>query len=615
MAERIIDYPPLSLRATVASVDDEKRTVSLIFSTGASVDRMDYWTGKRYREVLSLDPAHVRLDRLNSGAPVLDAHSAWSVADMLGTVERGSARVEKGQAVAPVRFSRRADVEPVFRDVVDGIITSVSTGYRVHKFVEDSGTDQNAIPVRTAVDWEPFEISMVPMPADTGARVRDGDKSNTNPCVIVRDGAEESTMEGQQTETREDLIRQSVRAAKLGPEVATDLIGRGLTVDEARSAIFEILIERDVPTVPHPASRPPYFEGVHDHTRGAAASTVPLMAEGLAARLGGPAPSEAARPYAHMRFLDLLRELHVQRGGRRDIPDHLLVRGGMHTTSDFPALLTEAGNRMLRAGYDSYQGGIRRIARQTTARDFRPIQKLNLGEAPALLKVGEHGEVTHGSAAEAKETYSIETFARIFSITRQALINDDLNAFGDFSRRQGRAAAELIASELVKLLVSNPVMGDGVALFHATHANLGTAGVISIASLGEGMKLMRRQTGLDKVTPIDVQPRFLVVPASIETVARQTTATITANQVQNVQPFSLDVVVDPRLDGSSAISWYLAADPNAIDTIEFAFLDGAQGPQFETREGFDILGAEMRVVLDLGTGVIDFRGLVKNNGA
>jgi hypothetical protein len=145
---------------------------------------MDWWTGKRYVEKLSLKAGDVRLERLNAGGPLLDAHSAYSIADQIGVVVPGSAKVDGKEARATVRFSKRDAVEPIFQDVRDGIVRNVSVGYVVHKFVEE--TDGNKIPVRTAIDWEPFEISMVPMPADAGAQVRSGDKSNTNSCVILR---------------------------------------------------------------------------------------------------------------------------------------------------------------------------------------------------------------------------------------------------------------------------------------------------------------------------------------------------------------------------------------------------------------------------------------------
>lgn len=184
MTPQTVDLPALSVRAAVGGVNKDARTVDLVFSTGAAVDRMDYYSGKRYREVLSMDPAHVRLDRLNAGAPLLDAHSAYSVGDVLGAVQPDTARIANKQGIATVRFSKRDSVEPIFQDVVDGIIRNVSVGYRVYKFVEDTPKD-GGTPTRTAVDWEPFEVSMVPMPADTGARVRSGDKSDTNACVIL----------------------------------------------------------------------------------------------------------------------------------------------------------------------------------------------------------------------------------------------------------------------------------------------------------------------------------------------------------------------------------------------------------------------------------------------
>jgi hypothetical protein len=180
-----VDLSPLCFRADVASVNDEARTVELVFSTGASVDRFDYWTGKRYTEKLSLKPESIRLGRLNAGAPLLDAHSAFSIFDQIGVVEAGSVKLKAKEARATVRFSKRAAVDPIWGDVRDGIIKNVSVGYRVYRFEEEeNGVDK--IPVRTATDWEPFELSLVPMPADAGAQVRSGDKSNTNSCVILR---------------------------------------------------------------------------------------------------------------------------------------------------------------------------------------------------------------------------------------------------------------------------------------------------------------------------------------------------------------------------------------------------------------------------------------------
>ncbi|MDP1570347.1 MAG: HK97 family phage prohead protease [Vicinamibacterales bacterium] len=175
--------PPLDLRADVGAVDDDTRTVTLTWSTGADVLRFDWETGRKFYERLSLDPKHVRMQRLASGAaPLLDSHSAYSLAHQIGVVD--TATLDGKRGTAEVRFSKRADVEPFYQDVRDKIIRNVSVGYRVHKFEELAET-RGGVPVRLAVDWEPHEISMVPMGADAGARVRASKDVETNPCVVV----------------------------------------------------------------------------------------------------------------------------------------------------------------------------------------------------------------------------------------------------------------------------------------------------------------------------------------------------------------------------------------------------------------------------------------------
>ena len=184
-----IDVPPLSVRAEVATVDEAARTVQLVFSTGAAVERYDWMSGKRYREVLSLKPGDVVLDRLNSGAPLLDAHSAYSITDQIGVVEPGTVKLTAKEARATVRFSKRAAVEPIWTDVKDGVIRSVSVGYRILKFEETAG-ENGGIPTRVATRWEPYEISLVPMPADAGAQIR-SHQIETNKCEIVTRSADE----------------------------------------------------------------------------------------------------------------------------------------------------------------------------------------------------------------------------------------------------------------------------------------------------------------------------------------------------------------------------------------------------------------------------------------
>lgn len=188
-----IELAPLDLRASVGEVNEDKRTVALTFSTGADVVRYDWMTGKRYVERLSLDPKHVRLQRLNTGAPLLNAHSAYSLADQIGVVEDGTAVVDGKVGRAVVRFSKRADVEPFYQDVRDKVIRNVSVGYRVWRFEESQGKG-NELPVRLATDWEPYEISMVPMGADAGARARSSRDVQTNACLLVTGAGDDAAV-------------------------------------------------------------------------------------------------------------------------------------------------------------------------------------------------------------------------------------------------------------------------------------------------------------------------------------------------------------------------------------------------------------------------------------
>jgi hypothetical protein len=178
-----IELAPLDLRAAIGDVQEDTRTVELTFSTGADATRFDWMTGKRYVERLSMDPKHVRLTRLRSSAPLLDSHSAYRLANQIGVVERADVDGKKGTAV--VRFSKRADVEPFYQDVRDKIIRNVSVGYRVHRFEETQGKG-NELPIRMATDWEPYEISMVPMPVDIGAQTRGEKPRELYSCVLVR---------------------------------------------------------------------------------------------------------------------------------------------------------------------------------------------------------------------------------------------------------------------------------------------------------------------------------------------------------------------------------------------------------------------------------------------
>lgn len=136
-------------------IDTEARTVELAFASETPYER---WWGI---EILDCSPTAMRMGRLTSGGPLLADHDTRDQIGVIESVQIGADRVAR----AVVRFGRSERAEEMFRDVVDGIRRNVSVGYQIHKAVlveenDDMGTYR-------ATDWEPYEVSLVSVPADT----------------------------------------------------------------------------------------------------------------------------------------------------------------------------------------------------------------------------------------------------------------------------------------------------------------------------------------------------------------------------------------------------------------------------------------------------------------
>jgi phage head maturation protease len=593
----------LTRRATLApaTADPEARTVEVIWSTGAPVRRRDM--AGQYTERLSLSPEAVDLSRLE-GASVLDAHRQTAVRDVLGSVR--SAAVDGRRGTAVIQFSARPEVEPVWQDVLAGILRHVSVGYSVEDWAE---TTDNGARVLTAVRWTPHEISLVPTPADPGAHIRmETEMPETT-----------NTSAPPEPQTRAEAnaeIRSIARVAGLDQSWIDGQIDAAADADSARRAAFDALASRSAPAIRTEQVRVEIGES-HDEP----ALRARQMGEALYARINPRHQlSDPARRYAYATPVDMAKELLTLRGeSNMALSPASLVTRALHTTSDFPIILGDTVGRVLRDAYQAAPSGIRRLGRQTTARDFRAVNKVMLGEAPLLEKLNEHGEIKAGTLAEAREAYKVETWARKIGITRQVLVNDDLGAFSDLARRMGQGAAETEARILVTLLEAGsgngPTLSDGKTLFHADHGNkAGSGAAISDATLSAARLALRTQKGIeDRI--IRVTPRNLLVPPALETTAEKWLATIAPATAADVNPFSgsLSLVVEPRL--SSATRWYVTADAGEIDGLEFAYLSGNEGPQVESRSGWDVDGVEIRVILDFGAGFIDHRGWFMNAGA
>jgi hypothetical protein len=393
------------------------------------------------------------------------------------------------------------------------------------------------------------------------------------------------------------------------------LIDQDMSIEQARTEVLAEMQRSRQATPPAPHVT---VVATHD----APDQIITRMGEALYATRANPRHqlSEAARPYVNMTTLDMAREcLRVRGFHYNGFSPADTIKRALQTTSDFSQVFADTANRTLRASYQSVPSVLKQLAREATARDFRAKTKVQMSDAPTLLKVNEAGEYKYGALAEASESYKIDTFGRIIALSRKAIINDDLGAFNDLSSKFGQAAADFEAQFLLNLLESNtgngPTMGDGKALFHADHGNKAESGAaLSEATLSAARLAMRKQKGLSG-KPINITPKFLVVPPELETTAEKLLSAIQASKTDDVNPFGgkLSLLVDARLSDDGR--WYAAADPATIEGLEYSYLQGEEGPQTETRAGFEVDGVEIKVRLDFGAAFLDWRGWYMNGGA
>lgn len=600
-------------------IDEQNRTAELVWTTGATVRRSGMFGD--WNETLKVAPDSVRMERLASGVvPLLKNHDASDIANVIGIVERAWLSNNEGRAV--VRFSDRADVQPIFQDVKNGILRSISVGYRVHEFVEttrEGDQDRSFL----ATSWEPLELSVVPIPADAAAGFR-AEKIRTEE---QRDPVEERMNEAKTPELdlaairkeaieaerkRAAEIMEAVKAAKLEETFAKELIERGVSADEARKQVIDKLAAAPAPKTQTAIGDITIGTEARDHRVAGAESALLHRFNSRKYAL-----DERGHDFVGKSLAEVARSFVEAQGIRtRGMSVGAIAERAMHSTSDFPLLLANVAGKSLRDAYAEAPMTWQPLVRTVELPDFKEVTRTQLGDAPSLEAVPESGEFKRGSLSEAKEAYKLGTYGKVVAITRQVIVNDDLGAFTRVPALMARAAADLQSDMIWAIIGQNATMGDGVALFHASHANLGTTGAISVDSIGEGREKMRKQVGLGGRF-INIQPQFLVVPAAKELKAQQLVSTVSPGQMSEVNPFSgtLQVIAEPRLDGYSSTAWYLVASPSAIDTIEVAYLSGEVGPQVSTREGFDVDGVELKIRLDFAAKAIDHRGMFKNAGA
>lgn len=298
------------------------------------------------------------------------------------------------------------------------------------------------------------------------------------------------------------------------------------------------------------------------------------------------------------------------------------------STFSVPGILSNVANKALLEAYNYVEQTWRAVCAIGSVKDFKQHTRYRLTDTMVFQRVAPDGEIKHGQVDEQTFTQQADTYALMFSLTRTAIINDDLSAFAAIPQRLGRGAGEAINDAVWTLLLSNPD-----SFFSAANANLatGAATALSFDSLQTAEQMFLDQTRPNG-RPLGIPPSILLVPTALAGTARrlyksdtvlegrgQTKTTMVP--IANIYAGRFEPQVSAYLSnaaytGYSATAWYLFADPRILAAIEVAFLNGQQNPTVERADAdFNTFGVQFRGYVDFGVAMQDHRAAAKMAGA
>jgi len=348
------------------------------------------------------------------------------------------------------------------------------------------------------------------------------------------------------------------------------------------------------------------------------------MAAALEIR-AGLAKNDTSNPWRGHSLTEMARASLQAHGVKHAGTDRmsLIALAFTHGSGDFPLLLANVAQKAMLKGYDEADETFQLWTTKGTLPDFKPMQMVDIGSFPALRQVPEGGEYKYITIGERAETRVLGTYGEIFKITRQAVINDDLDAFTRIPRKMGRAAIRTIGNLAYAVLTGNAPMADGKTLFHVDHGNLADASPITTAAVDAMRVAMARQkdigVGEKSGGALNIRLAKLLVPVSLQgtaNVVRDSEYEVGANSKNNTVPNSVrgtfEVISDARLDDSSPTRWYGAADQGMHDVVTVDYLDGNEAPTMEQQQGWSVDGVEFKVRIDASAKALDWKTLQRN---
>ena len=632
-----------------SSWNEEAGTVDLvILSANHRIRRYHPMAGKVVDEVFSFEPGHVRTERMSRGLPLLYGHRDWDHEDLLGKVEGCSCSPTTGMR-GKARFSNREDAElaGIKQDVKDGILDGVSLGTIVYAYQITQSGDGGFDEWR-AIDHEPIECSLTPIQADPGSRTQSlqtGGNATEDSQMPQTDNAPQApaqtTSQAVEVE-RANMLTLMSRANSLGVplDAVHSVIAQNLSLEAATDQIIATAARLNA--AKKPENKEPEQTLPTGQARTMAVTEDQAQKDGQAIIeyiLHKEMPSQNKLTDGAKRFMgysavDICRYV-VEKNGVQTMGmprDEIVQRamtpvrkndiGGVQTTSDFPNLLGDGLlNRSLLQAYERTPDSYSSLVSETTFADTRSKNFLQIGNLGPLRKVLEAAEYKRVTLGESKESLNIDKYGEIFGLSLEAILNDDLSAFVRLPAAFGKAAKLTEEAIVFGLLVTNPTLAtDGKVVFHADHANIGSASAPDVTGITDARTLMRKQKGLTAAAGrLGIKPKYVVAPLKYELGLAQIMgqANYVPNTTDEIVPGyirGMEYVISDVIDEESTQVWYGVADPAVIECIVVARLQGGQSFRVFQKEGWNVDGMEWKVRHWFGAGIVDYRGLYRNPG-
>lgn len=594
------------------AINEENRTVIMSFASELPVER---WYGS---EVLQIDETSMNTQRVTDGlCCLLYNHDRDKV---IGKVLR--TWIEDDKAKAEVQFDSDEKSEQIFEKVRSGTLKGVSVGYGISNWEEVKAGAMSTSgrvkgPAYVAIRWEVYEISVVSIPADNSVGIgrsidnQEGDDNNmeNNNQVPEPDinKIKEQAMHEERARVRE--ITNLCRDLKVPEKDMQRYIDDGNSIEQVEKEILKNLRQTQKPSNTVKVS---VQADEKDKFRKAATDAL-LLREGIFLKEVA-AGADELKGAGIREFMAKCIEYDGYRNGNINFMDtDQMIRLAMTGTGALPGILSNAANKSLMKAYELANTTFQAWTTRGSNKDFKAATRYRLSEAGDLEQIHENGEFKYDELSEAAVQATVLSFGRAWGLSREAIINDDLGALSTIPTKYAYSARYGINKLVYKTLANT------TGLFVSANKNVGTAAALSVESLGEARKLMRTQKNIAGKQTLNLQPKYLIIPAALETKAQQllhSTADPAGTNSGVVNPFqnSLTLITDAELDQYSETAWYLAADPNLAPGIEVTYLNGKDSPTIDSKVNFDTLGMKFRIYMDYGVNVIDYRGLVKNAG-